>query len=268
MRRALIFFLVLCAGMIPRLRRIAHTNLRIAFGPAGRSLYLRTLIRLSDTLIAILKSCRRNPSRRPKILFNLDALSPLTPPPPWVLVTGHLGPVELMSKLAEPLKTPMSVVVRPPRNWFARRLLNFIRRRIGTDYIDKRNVVREAYRAMSQGKSVAILADHNAGYQGVFLPFLGFAASTTRLPAVLAMRFQKPVVIGFIRKEGSDYLIWIEKVILPDPSPSDEREEEHRILEEMNTVFTDVIHRYPDEWFWFHRRWKTRPGDREAHILR
>lgn len=267
MRRALIFFMVLCAGMIPRLRKVAHSNLRIAFGPSGRGIYFKSLMRLADNIVAVLRSCRRNPARRPRVLFNTDVASSITTAPPWIFVTGHFGPVEILAPLADALKTRLVVVVRPPKNWFVRRLMSFIRHRIGTEVIEKRNVVRGTYHALKEGKSVGILADHNAGYQGAFLPFLGFPASTTRLPAVLALRFQKPILMIFIRKEGPDYLAWIEKAIVPDPA-AEPKSEERRILSEMNSVYTDVIRRHPDEWFWLHQRWKTRPGDREAHILR
>ena len=99
------------------------------------------------------------------------------------------------------------------------------------------------------------------------MPFLGFMASTSRLPAMLALKFQKPIVMAFIRRDGPEHVTWIEKIIMPNPA-ADPVAEERRMLEEMNATFTEVIRRHPEEWFWFHRRWKTRPGDREAHILR
>ena len=267
MWRALIFFSVLFVGCLPRFRRVAYTNLRIAFGPAGTGLYVRSLFRLADNVCAILKSCRKNPARRPKIRFDDSKFSLIPAPHPWVLVTGHIGPFELQGEWSRVLNIPIRVVVRPPKNLVFRSLYAFIRRRLGVNFIDKKNVVRETIQAMSAGSSVVIVADHNAGHQGTFLPFLGFPASTSRLPAVLALRFQKPVVMGFIRKEGGEFVAWVERVIVPD-ALAEPKEEERRILSEMNAVFTDVIRRYPEEWFWFHRRWKTRPGDREAHILR
>ncbi|OGH56317.1 MAG: hypothetical protein A3G34_06500 [Candidatus Lindowbacteria bacterium RIFCSPLOWO2_12_FULL_62_27] len=267
MARLLVLILTFFVGFIPRIRKIAHTNLRIAFGPAGRRIYARSLLRLADNVCALLSACRKNPARQPPIRFDAQALANVPAPPPWICVTGHLGPIDLLSKFSRVFNSPMAVVVRPPDNWIFRKILSWARRRIGVETIEKRDVIRAAYRAVKEGKTVAIIADHNAGYQGVFLPFLGFPASTTRLPAVLALRFNKPMVMGFIRRDGAEFLAWIEKVIVPDPD-ADPKEEERRLLSEMNAVFTDVIRRYPDEWFWFHRRWKTRPGDREASILR
>lgn len=267
MIRTIIFFLVLLSGFIPRFRRTAHANLRIAFGPAGTGLYFRSLFRLSDNVCAVLRACRKNPDRRPVIRFEDHLSAGISIPPPWIFVTGHVGAFELMHLWGRRFNTPMAVVVRPPKNWMFRRMIALIRRRLGIEVIEKRNVVRETFQALAANISVAIIADHNAGFHGEFLPFLGFFASTTRLPAVLAMRFQKPIVMGFIRKDGTEFVSWIEKVIVPDMA-ADPKEEERRILTEMNAAFTDVIRRYPEEWFWFHRRWKTRPGDREAHILR
>lgn len=268
MRSLLLFTTIFFIGMLPGMRRRARANLRLAFGPAGPRLYYRGLIRLAENIRFVLQAGRRNRARRPQVRFvSAELISSIPIPPPWVCVSGHVGAFELMSQIAGDLHTKLAVVVRPPRNWFFRNILALVRRRLGIETIEKGDVLRKSFEAMRSGKSVAVMADHNAGYQGVFVPFLGFLASTTRLPAVLALRFKKPIVMGFIRKEGSELVAWIEKVIYPNVS-ADPRQEERRILGEMNDAFTDVIRRYPEEWFWFHQRWKTRPGDREAHILR
>ena len=267
MIRALIVFLVMVAGTIPRVRRVAVANLRIAFGPSGTGIYFKSLFRIADNICAVLKACRKNPTRRPQIRLDTAMLADIGVPPPYVCVTGHLGPFELLARFSEVLQGGLAVIARPPKSRLFKLVLAFIRRRLGIEVIDKQDAMRASIRSMSAGKSVAIFADHNAGYHGTFLPFLGFLASTSRLPAVLAMRFNKPIVMGFIRKDGPEFVMWVEKVIVPN-GRADAEMEERRILGEMNAVYTDVIRRYPDEWFWFHRRWKTRPGDREAHILR
>ncbi len=267
MIRLMIYFCVLAIGHFPRFRRIAHANLRIAFGPRGPRIYFRSLIRLADNVCAILKTCRRNPARRPRFRYDISVVKAAQVVPPYICVSGHLGPFDLGAKLEKPLQTRMAVVVRPPGGWLVRRVVALIRRRLGTDTIEKRNAFKGCVEALKEGKSVAILADQNAGYQGEFYPFLGFPASTTRLPVVLAMRFQLPMVFGFLRKDGDGYLAWIEKVLVPN-ARADRDDEERRLMNEMNAVFGDVIRRHPEEWFWPHRRWKTRPGDREASILR
>ncbi len=268
MFRAAIAGVVILAGLVPRLRRTARVNLRIAFGPSGPGLYMRTLTRLAENVSAVVRACRRNPNRRPVIRFDVDRYrSIVQEPPPYVCVTGHFGPFELWSLVQDAMNTKLDVVVRTPKKWLSRRALSFVRGRLGTNVIDKKNVMRETIRSLSEGRSVALLADHNAGYHGVFVPFLGFPASTTRLPAMLARKFNRPILMGFIRREGNEYVAWIERAIRPDPSAQDDADE-RRMLTEMNAVFSDVIRKYPEEWFWFHRRWKTRPGDMEAHILR
>ncbi|MBI4179954.1 lysophospholipid acyltransferase family protein, partial [bacterium] len=260
MKRFLLLVLVLAAGLLPKLRGRARSNLRIAFGPAGPRLYLRFLFRFADNIRFVLNACRRTPSRRPKIRFDsVDVVKSISIPRPWIGVTGHVGPFELLTGIESEIGSKISVVVRPPRNRIFRALLNAARRRIGTTFIEKSDVLRESFAALNTGRMVAIFADHNAGFHGTFMPFLGFPASTTRLPAVLALRFQKPIVMAFIRKDGPDLAAWIEKVIVPDPA-ADRPLEEKRILTEMNDAYSAVIRRYPEEWFWFHQRWKTRPG--------
>lgn len=263
--RTLISVIVLLAGCFPRLRRDAQANLRIAFGPSIGTLYIRSIMRFADNIHSVIRACAKKGGRGMKMRFDRSKAADIALP--WVCVTGHFGAFELQARWAEELKAPIRVVVRPPRNWFFRQLMAFVRRRLCAETILKTNVMRECRQALESGVSVAILADHNAGYNGRFVPFLGFAASTTRLPAVLALRFQRPIVMAFIRRDGDELVAWLEHVILPNPDAPPE-DEEKRILTEMNDTFTRVIRRHPEEWFWFHRRWKTRPGDREAHIIR
>lgn len=254
------------ASWSERVSTTVEDNLRVAFGRSGPNLAGECLGRMADNLVATLRSTR---SGAPPIrVLNPDVYERIVRGGAWLGVTGHFGPFDLLGALAVQQSTCLRVVVRPPNNRLVGGVLDIFRRRLGTDWIDKKNVMREAIQTLERGCGVGMLADHNAGFQGQFVPFLGLDASTTRLPAKLATRFQCPIMMVFIRRDRTEWVAWVEREIRPDPADGAREEQERRILKEMNDCYSDVIRRYPEDWFWIHRRWKTRPGDREAGILR
>lgn len=254
------------ASWSDRVSLVCEDNLRVAFGRTGPHMSGACLRRMADNFIDILRAVRNGAP--PIRVANPDVYNRICRSGPWLGVTGHFGPFDLLGSLAVQQSTPLRVVVRPPRNRLLGDVLSIFRARLGTEWIDKKNVMREAIETLKRGQGVGMLADHNAGFQGRFVPFLGFAASTTRLPAKLAVRFQCPIMMVFVRRERSEWVAWVEREIRPDAAMGSKEEQELKLLAEMNDCYSDVIRRYPEDWFWIHRRWKTRPGDREAGILR
>jgi Kdo2-lipid IVA lauroyltransferase/acyltransferase len=103
---------------------------------------------------------------------------------------------------------------------------------------------------------VGILLDQNASRaDGVFAPFFGVPASTSKSMAVLSLRTGAPVVPIFIRRtEGGRHFVEADPAIPvpPDGDPTNYTAAFNRSIEA-------AIRRAPEQWFWIHRRWKTRP---------
>jgi KDO2-lipid IV(A) lauroyltransferase len=89
----------------------------------------------------------------------------------------------------------LSVVLRPLDAPWLDRLATRLRERSGVELIDKRAALRPVLRALAHGGMVGILLDQNAARrEGVFVPFFGRTASTSRSLAVLALRTGTPIV--------------------------------------------------------------------------
>ena len=177
------------------------------------------------------------------------------------ILTAHFGNWELMSA-AMALRFPMqgAVVVRPVDFKPADRLLEILRSRFGTEIIPKRRAMKRLLRAMRDNRVVGILLDQNvAWYEGVFVPFLGHMACTNKGLALVAERTGSPVIPVFsVRRPDGKYRIVFEPAVQLQHTGDKVRD-----IEENTARFTRVIETYvmahPDHWFWFHRRWKTRP---------
>jgi KDO2-lipid IV(A) lauroyltransferase len=112
--------------------------------------------------------------------------------------------------------------------------------------------------------TVGILADNNTQpAEGVFVDFFGIPACTTAGLARFALHTGAAVVPGFLHWDNAlrKYRLCFEpqvELIRTGDAAADIRENTQRFTQ----VIENYVRRYPDQWLWVHRRWKTRPpGD-------
>jgi KDO2-lipid IV(A) lauroyltransferase len=177
---------------------------------------------------------------------------------PGLVLTGHVGNWELAGMAVRLEGVPFAGVARPIENPYVDDYVS--RTRGGPDaLIQKRGAVRAITRALKEGRWVGIVADQNAGRHGEFVPFFGLAASTYPLAATLAVRHDVPVYFGAAIRRGSalryDYLT---ERYEPPPG-TDDRGAPRAMIEAFNRWLERLIRAHPDQYFWLHRRWRTRP---------
>ena len=182
-----------------------------------------------------------------------------------ILITGHLGSWE-MGALASPLiGYPLEVVFRPLDNPYLDRWLAGVRSSTGNQVVPKRNALRPILSSLHKGGIVVVLMDLNTMRgEGVFVDFFGKPASTTYAPALLALRTGAAVFPILTLREQEHRL----RVIVGEEIPLSRSGDLQRDLVENTALFTKVLEGYirehPEQWFWAHERWKTRPKVRES----
>ena len=119
---------------------------------------------------------------------------------------------------------------------------------------------REIVRTLRmKGSVLGLISDQNGGWDGVFVDFFGVKASSVKGPAALALRYGVPVVPLFALWDGNNYRI----EIYPEVEVTRTGDEERDILENtqrFQKVIEGMVRKYPGQWLWAHRRWKTRPA--------
>ncbi len=178
-----------------------------------------------------------------------------------LFLTAHFGGWEL-SAFAHSLHGHwLHIVMRPMDNEYLDQLLQHYRTMHGNKTVAKDDFVRGLLAAMKAGETVGILMDTNmTPPQGIFVDFFGIPACTASGLARIALRTDAAVVPGFT--------IW-------DPALRKYRLRFDPALELIRTghleadiaantqmftkVIEDYVRKYPDQWLWVHRRWKTRP---------
>jgi Kdo2-lipid IVA lauroyltransferase/acyltransferase len=257
---------------------IARYNLALAF-PEKSS---------SEREAILLRSCR-NLGRIAAEFCHFHELTPesvsryVTPPDPAVsqrvfavsrergavILTAHLGNWELLAYAHGLLGTPVTLVHRAMRNPLVDAEILSIRMRAGTHSIAKKAAAREMLRALHRKELVAMAADQNQTRRfGVFVQFFGIAASTTPGPARLAMLTGAPVYPVFLIRESETERHRI--VVLPEVEMVRTGDREADIVtntQRCTRVIERMVREYPEQWIWFHKRWRTRP-DGEPTLYR
>jgi len=178
-----------------------------------------------------------------------------------LFLTAHFGAWEL-SAFAHSLHGHwLHIVMRPMDNPYLNRLIDHYRTMHGNKTVAKDDFVRGLLAAMKAGETVGILMDTNmTPPQGVFVNFFGIPACTASGLARIALRTDAAVVPGFT--------IWdpaLGKYRLRfDPAldlirTSDLDADVLANTQKFTSMIEDYVRKYPDQWLWVHRRWKTRP---------
>ena len=183
-----------------------------------------------------------------------------------LVLTGHLGAWELSSFYHSLMGRPMGMVIRRLDNPLVDQFVNRIRCLHGNRVIHKDDFARGLIASMRAGETVGILMDTNmTPPQGVFVPFFGVQACTASGMARVASKTGAAVVPGFLlwdEGEGRYVLHFGEELEVVNTGDSEGDALVNTAA--FTTSIEGYIRRYPDQWLWMHRRWKTRPSGEEG----
>jgi KDO2-lipid IV(A) lauroyltransferase len=177
-----------------------------------------------------------------------------------LLLASHFGNWELMALAFSLRYSPINIVVRPLDNPFLDKLITKIRTRGGNQLIPKKGSVKKMLSLLAAGEVVALLLDQNpAWYEGVFVPFFNEIACTNKALGTIALRTGAPVIPAFnVRQPDGSYRIFGEQEVVLARSGDTTRDVEENTAK-FNKIIETYVRRYPEQWFWVHQRWKTRP---------
>ena len=178
---------------------------------------------------------------------------------PLVFVTGHLGNWEIAGYTMAAVGLPSYTVARHVDNPYLNDFLFGVRERMGQRMIYKKGAAAKVPAAMDAGEVVCFVADQDAGRKGVFVDFFGRQASTFKSIALMAMRYDCPLLVVGCRRVGTfRFEIHCPRIILPAQWQGRDRPV-HWITQEFARAIEQMARDCPEQYFWFHRRWKHRP---------
>jgi KDO2-lipid IV(A) lauroyltransferase len=255
-------------GIVPRLRSVGLRNLELSFPEwteKQRLSVLRRLYRNLGWLLAEFCQMPKYTRENTRSFFRYDGLERYLAARDKgrgvLIVTGHLGAWELSSFYHSLMGYPMSMVIRRLDNAKVDGLVNNIRCLHGNRVLHKDDFARGLLGAMRQGETVGILMDTNmTPPQGVFVPFFGKLACTASGLARVALKTGAAVLPGFMLWEEAEqkYVLHFGEEIVFERTGDDEADAVANTAK-CTAAIEAYVRRYPDQWLWVHRRWKTRP---------
>jgi KDO2-lipid IV(A) lauroyltransferase len=177
-----------------------------------------------------------------------------------ILVTGHYGNWEIAAAAVAARGVPIAAIVRRQGNRLVDARLDGLRRRLGVETIYQSEAPSRVPRVLRKGGVVGIVGDQDARRAGIFVPFFGRPASTHRGPALFALKLRAPVFACVARRlpgGAARYVVAGQQIVT---------ERTGELETDVNVLTTALVARLeaeireaPEQYFWFHRRWKTRP---------
>ncbi len=251
--------------LMPERRRIALTNLDICLGNATnkneRKLIARESFKNSISIaFDFLKIMQMPPDKQSelvKITGEENISEALKVKKGVFAVSAHLGNFPLMLAFMSGRGYRVNVVTRQIKAKWADRLYTGMLKRFGTGTITKERVALGIMRALKNEEIVGYVLDQNMQREtGIFVDFFGRKASTIRGLATFSNRYGSPILPAYIVSTPKGHKIFVDKPYIYDSS----NEDELQLTQRFTSMIEEWVTKYPEQWLWYHRRFKTRPA--------
>jgi KDO2-lipid IV(A) lauroyltransferase len=258
-------------------RRVVRENLRAAFGETVPATELDRIERGCyaeyGRIVAEIAASDRLLRRKEEHFeaTGLDVLSDAVHGGKGLLIlTGHIGNFVVIGHYLRSLGFPMTFVARRLANEYMNREIEAVYGRHGSTVIPVRGFKNDPqggirlYRCLKRGDIVVALVDQDAGPHGYMSAFFGLPTSLPSGPARFAFRSGTPVATGFATREGGRIRVEIQPPVDYSSAGSPE-EAERLLLDEYSRRLEAKVRMAPEQYFWFHKKWKSVPEIRARY---
>ena len=171
-----------------------------------------------------------------------------------IIITGHVGAWELLNAWCGYNDYPVVGVVHKQNNPGSDIFFKELRELSGFKHLYRKEPRDKMYRVLKEGKMLGLVSDQDAKSRGVFINFLNQPASTPKGAARFHLKSKAPMVfVTCVEKFPNKYEINFQKVL---SNPNDTVKD---ITQRYSTMLEEIIKQHPEQYFWWHRRWKTKP---------
>jgi lauroyl/myristoyl acyltransferase len=173
---------------------------------------------------------------------------------PTVALTAHTGNWDLLGAYIIHQGIKVSTIGREARNPLAQCILSSIRQRYGiqTLWRSDRTAIKKLISELKDGNVIAGLIDQDTRVSSSFIPFFGAPAKTPTSLITLGLKHKALFVSAFLfRTAKRKFTLYLK--------PIEEKITEDGILLAYNTELEHLIRKHPDQWVWFHKRWRSLP---------
>ncbi|HVN63321.1 MAG TPA: lysophospholipid acyltransferase family protein [Candidatus Binataceae bacterium] len=178
-----------------------------------------------------------------------------------IVLTAHFGNFELLPASHAIYGQQIGLVHHTQRFMAGDALMTWVRERAGVEQIRKHSAARAVLRSLRDGDTVGIPFDQNAKRsEAIWVPFFGEPAATIGGLARIAMIADAPVVPAFLVRQpgGRRHVIEISPAIEQRRTGDREADITENTARFVRAI-EDIVRKYPEQFLWTHRRYRTRP---------
>lgn len=179
-----------------------------------------------------------------------------------LMVTGHYSNFEILGYMMGLFGFDIYAIARPLDNKYLNKFLYGVRERRGQKLIDKKGAAQLMPSLVAQGSTLGFIADQDAGRKGIFVDFFGRKASAYKSIGLLAITYNLPIVVGCSRRVGNRFFfeMVLTRIIFPNEW-ADKDDPLTWVTAEYTKAIEDFVREDPTQYWWVHRRWKSRPKE-------
>ncbi len=177
-----------------------------------------------------------------------------------IMLTAHYGNFEILGYLLAMLGFPTASIARPLDNKYVSDYVFGVRAKMGQRMIVKKGATEEVVEVLDGHGAVGFVADQNAGSKGIFVDFFGRKAATYKSIGLVAMQYDVPIIVGYARrvKDQFKFRVGCQDIIWPADWKSQDDPLRY-ITQRYTSAIEAFVREDPGQYWWVHRRWKTRP---------
>lgn len=176
-----------------------------------------------------------------------------------IMLSAHFGNWELLPVYFCANGYPSNVIAR--RIYYEKydEWVNLLRSSTGVNIIFRDEPPRKFLEVLKKNELLGIMPDQDIdSVDGVFVNFFNRPAYTPTAPVILAMKTGSPIIPCYIVRNHQGH-----KIIIDDPieirNTGNMKEDILYNTQVWSDKLESYIRKYPEQWVWMHRRWKTKP---------
>ena len=175
-----------------------------------------------------------------------------------IFVSGHFGAWEILAAWLGYNKYPVSAVATKQGNRGADKFFLELRSQLGMKHIYRKSSLDNMYRVLERSEILALVSDQDAKKRGVFVKYFNQRTSTPKGAARFHLENGAPIIFTICCQNNlNDYTIEFHPVkIAADATVKS-------ITQAYTSILEEHIRKFPGQYFWWHRRWKTKPVSKQ-----
>lgn len=239
-----------------RRKKVIYTNLDLAFGESiskekkdeiAKQVYKNFINNLFEFIE--FSNITKEELEKKVEFENIEMVNEALKKGPVIFTGAHFGNWELVVLAIGAFLTPLSAVVREIDNPKLNEKIKRTREKFNVKIYGKKGALKNLLRDLKKGRSVGILVDQNtAKEEGMDTIFFDKKVLHTPSAALLSKKLNVPIVMGFAEKRDGKWVISFKEIFKTDDIQNS--------IDKQSKLIEEEVKKYPELWYWFHRRFK------------